>query len=174
MSTVPLFTRPQVGPSATAIARSSLTPRRALEVIGPIDLPATWAGWGPFPAIVGVQDQTGGWDAVGQSRHPQLGDGSTVTETIVEFTDGVGFAYELTGFTNVFNRLIKGVRGEWAFTSDGTGSYIRWTWEFRARFGRRPLVAGVIVPLWTRYMRRIIAATVALAERQEAERRSVD
>lgn len=161
---MPLFTRPAVGPSSTVSARSALTPARALQLMAPISLPATWTGWGPFPAVLGVEAQTGGWDAVGQTRRPQLADGGEVTETIIEYTAGVGFAYELTGFTDVFDRIVVGVRGEWTFTSDGDGSVIRWTWEFKPRFGRRPIVAAVIVPLYRRYMRQIIRSTVRLAE----------
>lgn len=162
---MPLFTRPAVGPSSTVSARSALPPAQALQIIGPISLPATWTGWGPFPAVLRVEAQTGGWDAVGQSRRPQLADGGEVTETIVEYVAGVGFAYELTGFTDVFDRVVRGVRGEWTFTPDGDGSMVRWTWEFKPRLGLRPIVAGVIVPLYRRYMRQIIRSTVALAER---------
>ena len=164
---MPLFVRPASGPSSTVSARSALPPARALEVMAPISLPATFTGWGPFPAVTGVETQTGGWDAVGQTRRPQLADGGEVTETVVEYTAGVGFAYELTGFTDVFDRIVVGVRGEWTFTPDGDGSIVRWTWEFKPRLGRGPLVAGVIVPLYNRYMRKIMRLTVALAERDE-------
>ena len=167
---MPLFIRPNVGPSATVLARSALPPARALEIMAPISLPATFTGWGPFPPVLRVEDQTGGWDGVGQTRHPRLGDGGTVTETIVEYTPGVGFAYELTGFTDVFDRLIVGVRGEWTFTPDGDGTLVRWTWEFRPRFGRRLVTASVIVPLWRRYMVHIVRATVELAAREAASR----
>ena len=160
-----LFVRPALGPSATVSARSALPPAQALAIMGPISLPATWTGWGPFPAVLRVEAQTGGWDAVGQTRRPQLGDGGEVTETIIEYTPGVGFAYELTGFTDVFDRIVRGVRGEWTFTPDGDGSVVHWTWEFKPRLGRGPLVAAVIVPLYRRYMRQILRATVTLAER---------
>ena len=169
---MPLFVRPAAGPSSTVSARSALPPARALQVMGAISLPATWTGWGPFPAVLSVEAQTGGWDAAGQTRRPQLADGGEVTETIIEYTEGVGFAYELTGFTDVFDRIVVGVRGEWTFTPDGDGSMVRWTWEFKPRFGRRPIVASVIVPLYRQYMRQIIRATVHLAEQGSGSSRA--
>ena len=161
---MPLFTRPRVGPAATVFGRCALPPAAALAVIGPIDLPSVFRRWGPFPAVTGVEGQTGGWTSAGETRHPQFSDGGSALETIVERTDGVGFAYELTGFTDVFDRLVHGVRGEWTFTPDGDGSIVRWTWEFAPRVGRRLLVAGAVVPLWKQYMRRVMAASIALAD----------
>ena len=89
-------------------------------------------GWGPFPAVRGVRNQTGAWDHVGVSRIPILSDGSMATEKITEYTPGHSFAYEVTGFTNiVLRRLVSGVRGEWTYTPDGSGTVIRWTYDFK-------------------------------------------
>ena len=87
-------------------------------------------------------------------------------ETMTEYTPGAGFAYELRDFTDVFGRLVEGIRGEWTFTPDGDGCVVRWTWEFKPKRGRRLLLAGIVVPLFRRYMQRVMDASVALAERE--------
>jgi hypothetical protein len=61
----------------TVQTRSILAPEDAFRLNVPIDLSLVFKGWGPFPGVRGVQNQTGAWDAVGQSRNPELTDGST-------------------------------------------------------------------------------------------------
>lgn len=154
-----LITRPHVGPAATAFARSPLPPAELLERIAAFPIPEMFVGWRMFPAVTAVDDAV--WDHVGATRVHRLADGGEVTETMVEYTAGHGFAYELIGFTDVFGRLVHGVRGEWSFAPDGTGSIARWTWEFAPRPLRRTLMALVVGPLWERYMRRMITAVTA-------------
>lgn len=157
---MPLFTSPRVGPSATVLARSPLPPAELLPLVAEHPLPVMFTGWGPFPAVQRVSGQDGAWDRVGRTRTIHLADGGAVTETVIEFSQGRGFAYELTGFTDVFDRLVHGVRGEWGFAPDGGGTVVRWTWEFAARFGRRRLMALVVAPLWRIYMGRMIRSAV--------------
>ena len=121
-------------------------------------------GWGPFPAVRGVKNQTGAWDHVGASRNPVLSDGTTATETLTEYTVGHSFAYEVTGFTNILGKLVEGVRGEWTFTPDGEGTVIRWTYEFKPRRGRYFLVRRVLVPFWRHYMQAGIEAAARACE----------
>lgn len=161
-----LLTRPLVGPSATVLARSPLPPAELLPLVADYPLPAMFTGWAIFPPVTRVDDQTGGWDRVGASRTIRLGDGGSVIETVVEFAEGHSFAYELTRFTDAFDLIVHGVRGEWSFAPDGTGSVVRWTWEFAARPGRRWLMAAVVGPLWRVYMQRMIRAAVADVSRQ--------
>ena len=118
------------------------------------------------PAVTAVDDET--WDHVGASRVHRLADGGTVTETMIEYTAGTGFAYELIGFTDVFGRLVRGVRGEWSASPDGDGSLLRWTWEFAPLPFRRTLMALVVGPLWNAYMRRMITAVTAAVSEDPA------
>ena len=157
---MPLFSAPRTGPSATVLARSALAPEALLPLLADYPLPTMFTGWGPFPAVRSVDGQEGAWDRVGKSRLLHLGDGGQITETVVEFVPGRSFAYELTGFTDVFDRLVRGVRGEWEFAPDGRGTLVHWTWEFAARPGRRLLMSLVVGPLWRVYMRRMITAAV--------------
>lgn len=157
---MPLIERPRTGPSATVLARSPLPPERLMPLVADHPLPAMFTGWGPFPAVTRVDGQEGSWDRVGKSRTIRLADGGSVTETIVEVDGERGFAYELTRFTDVFDRLVHGVRGDWCFGPDGTGSIVRWTWEFAPRPGRRLLMHLVVGPLWRVYMQRMITSAV--------------
>lgn len=149
----------------TAQVRSLLAPDVVFAFVVPIDLSLVFRGWGPFPAVRGVENQTGPWDGVGQSRNPQLSDGSTAVEQLTEYTYGHSFAYELSGFTGPMRYLARGVRGEWTFTPDGTGTVIRWTYEFSPLPGRKFLTRRIVAPLWRRYMAAGLDATVREADR---------
>src|SRR5712692_10405673 len=130
--------------------RAAISPTRAFDIIVPIDLSLVFTGWGPFPPVRGVNNQTEAWDHAGPSRNPDLSDGSTATERLTEYTAGHSFAYELTDFTNILRRLVQGVRGEWTFTPDGNGTVIRLTYEFKPLRGRYLLVQRGLAPLWRR------------------------
>lgn len=150
----------------TVQARTTLDPRQTFDIVVPLDLSLVFKGWhGIFPGVRGANNQTGEWDHVGASRNPDLSDGSTAVETLVEYTAGTSFAYELVGFTNILGRLAHGVRGEWTFSPDGPGTLIRWSYEFKPRPGRTLLVRHLLAPLWLRYMRSALAATVVAAEK---------
>lgn len=136
----------------TVQTRTSLSPEDAFRIIVPIDLSLVFKGWGPFPGVRGAKNQTGAWDAAGQSRNPDLSDGTTAVERLTEYTGPSSFAYEITNFTNALRHLVEGVRGEWTFAPDGDGTLIRWTYEFKPLRGRIFILKSVIAPLWKRYM----------------------
>jgi Polyketide cyclase / dehydrase and lipid transport len=143
---------------------SSASPSVAFRVIVPIDLSKVFRRWGPFPAVLGVTGQTGAWDAAGQSRFPQLSDGSTAHERLTQYTAPHSFAYEISEFTNSLGWLVDKIRGEWTMTPDGDGTVVRWTYSFYPRRGRRGLVRLVLVPFWGRYAARMLRATVDYVE----------
>jgi hypothetical protein len=148
----------------TVLARTAAPPSVAFRVIAPIDLSSVFDAVAPFPGVVRVLDQDGAWDRAGRSRTPQFDDGSQAAEHLTEYVEGHGFAYELTGFTNALRGLVAGVRGEWSFLPDGTGTSIRWTYEFKPLPGRRWILAGPFTPLWRRYMRVALAKMVAAVD----------
>ena len=45
--------------AVTVQTRASAHPQHAFEVNVPIDLSLVFRGWGPFPAVQGVKNQTG-------------------------------------------------------------------------------------------------------------------
>jgi hypothetical protein len=155
-----LIPRPHVGPSVTVLARSALPPAVALERMAAYPIPAMFVGDRVFPAVERVEPEVA-WDHVGASRVHHLADGGTVTETLVEYTAGSSFAYELVGFTDLFGTLVHGLRGEWSAAPDGDGSILRWTWEFSPLPFRRRIMASVVGPLWRRYSQRMITTVTA-------------
>jgi hypothetical protein len=148
----------------TVQARTALSPAEAYRIIVPIDLSLVFKGWGPFPGVRGADNQTGAWDAVGQTRNPDLTDDSTAFEVLTELTPGHSFAYETTEFTDVMGKLTEGVRGEWTFTPDGDGTVIRWTYEFKPLPGRHWLMKWFVVPLWHIYMQAGVINSARAAE----------
>ncbi len=164
-----LITGTDITVPVTVQTRTTLSPEDAFRIIVPIDLSLVFKGWGPFPGVRGVNNQTGAWAAAGQSRNPDLSDGTTVFERLTEYTAPHSFAYEITDFTNALKRLISGVRGEWTFTPDGAGTLIRWTYEFKPLPGRRFLLKNIVAPLWRRYMIEGIEGLAKTAERSVAD-----
>jgi hypothetical protein len=161
---VTLITKIDKTVAVTVQTRAAASPQHAFTVNVPIDLSLVFKGWGPFPAVPGVKNQTGAWDHVGASRNPVLSDGTTANETLTEYTAGHSFAYEVTGFTNILGKLVEGVRGEWTFTPDGEGTVIRWTYEFKPRPGRYFLIRRGLAPLWQHYMQAGIEAAARACE----------
>ena len=149
----------------TVQTRTPPGPQDAFRLNVPIDLSVVFKGWGPFPGVRGVKNQTGAWDAAGQTRNPDLTDGSTASERLTEYTAPSSFAYEVTGFTNALRRLIEGVRGEWTFTPDGDGTLVRWTYEFKPLPRRMFLLRRVVAPLWKQYMQAGVEGSARAAER---------
>ncbi|ONI74368.1 hypothetical protein BWI15_13720 [Kribbella sp. ALI-6-A] len=165
MSTTPLIRDGDPSVPAVVQRRSVLNPERAFAIIAPIDLSLVFRGWGPFPGVRGVSNQSGSWDAVGDHRNPDLTDGSTANERLTEYVAPHSFAYELTDFTNLLRHFVAGVRGEWTFAPDGGGTLIRWTYEFKPLPWRRAIVGGALAPLWRRYMEQALRDAVSAAER---------
>lgn len=117
-----------------------------------------------LPAVVGVRDQTGGWDAAGQTRTLVLSDGGTVRETLRVAVEP-RFAYDLTEFTGVFGVLVAGARAEWRVEAEGDGSSITWAYAFAAKPGWSLAVAAIVRFAWAPYMRAVlppIAASTAV------------
>ena len=159
-----LISRTDATVPVTVQTRVDVPPARTFDINVPMDLSLLFTGWGPFPAVRGVRNQTGAWDHGGASRNPELSDGTTATEALTEYTPGNSFAYEVTDFTNVLGRIVDGVRGEWTFTPDGRGTLIRWTYEFKPKRGRRLLLRLGLAPLWRRYMRAALEAAAKVTE----------
>lgn len=150
--------------------RTSVSPAQAFDTIVPIDLSLIFTGWhGVFPGVRGSKNQTGSWDHVGASRNPDLSDGTTATESLVEYSRPSSFAYTLVDFTNVLGSLAEGVRGEWTFTPDGDGTLIRWVYEFKPLRGRGTLVRRLLAPTWQRYMAQCLAQAIEVTERTRAQ-----
>jgi hypothetical protein len=135
-------------------------PARTFATLTPSDPTRFYPRFRVIPAVVSVTDQTGEWDAVGQTRMLHLSDGSTVVETTTDVDRPGFFAYELTDFTKVFGPLVDHARAEWRFEPDGGGTRITWTYTFFGRPGRGWIVGLIVRAAWTAYMRRVVVGLV--------------
>ena len=146
-------------------------PTETFERIVPIDLPSVFPGFGPLPAVSGTRDQTGGWDAAGQTRTILLADGSSAHETLTEYRYPGHFAYDVRGFTGILGRLAKEAHGEWWFDqgSSGASTAVRWRYAFTSRSAPvSPIVWFITKVLWRGYMRRSLTLAKVQVEQRTA------
>ena len=152
------------GATVTAIAPSD--PAQAFAILTPSDPSRFYPRFGVIPATTAVRDQTGAWDAAGQTRTLLLSDGSSVVENLREVDAPHRFVYELTDFTRVFGVLVDHARAEWLFDAEGTGTRIRWTYVFFARPGRGAIVTAIVRLAWGPYMKKVLPGLVAEVRRE--------
>ncbi|MCU1411957.1 MAG: hypothetical protein JWR04_2664 [Rhodoglobus sp.] len=156
------------GSSATAVAMAAATPKEAYEISGPLDPARFYPKSGALPAVVGVRDQSGTWDAVGRTRRLELSDGGHVIETITDTDSPTYFAYELSDFQKLFGALVTGARAEWRFDREAEGTSIRWTYTFFGKPGRGWIVSLIVRLLWAPYMRKVLPPIANEVSRQAA------
>ncbi len=120
---------------------------------------------GLLPAVVEVRDQTGDWDAVGQTRQLMLSDGGSVIEHTTNVDRLEFFAYNLTDFQKVFGVMVESARAEWTFTPAPNGTLIRWRYTFHSKSGYGLPLAAIIKFLWGPYMERVLPGIVLEVER---------
>ena len=151
--------------SATAEVVTSVTPKQAYEISGPINPTRFYPKYGPLPAVTQVRDQSGSWDTVGRTRRLMLSDGGSVIETITDTESPGYFAYELSDFTKLFGVLVSGARAEWRFERVAEGTRIRWTYTFHGLPGRAWIVKLIVRLWWGPYMQRVLPPIAAEVER---------
>lgn len=148
-------------PSASASAFVGAAPDAVFRRLTQHDPTRFYPRSGILPAVVGVRDQTGDWDAAGQTRVLVLSDGSTVRETLA-VVEEPRFAYDLSEFTGIFGRIVAGGHSEWRVTAAGAGAAIEWTYAFTPKPGWRVGVAALVRVAWGPYMRRVLPPIAAV------------
>jgi hypothetical protein len=139
------------------------------DVLAPIDLTTIMKGYGPLPAVVGVEDQTADWDSIGESRVIRLADGHGMVETLTAVDRPSHFAYTIGGLTNVLRLLVSSFRGAWYFEEAGRVASTpivnaRWRYEFESRsFLTWPLTWLIVKSFWRPYMENALALASAQA-----------
>ena len=119
-----------------------------------MDVPAVFRGVGPLPAVTAVRNQTGNWDAVGQTRTIVLSDQSTASETLDNYQFPHTFGYTVTGYTSVLRLLVTKGIATWHCTSTPAGTLISWQYAYHARSVLAvPLLWLLMVLFWKKYMR---------------------
>jgi hypothetical protein len=145
------------------------------DVFRTIDLTSIMHGYGPLPAVARVEDQTGAWSSVGESRIIRLADGHGMLETLTRVDPPEGFAYTLSNLTNVLRFLVHRFHGTWAFEESPvegeppTGPVLvnaTWRYEFDVRSQlTRPLAWLILTLFWRPYMKGALECASAQAER---------
>lgn len=148
------------GHGAQVQAIAPADPTITFDALTPSDPARFYPRFRVIPAVVSVSDQSGPWDAVGQTRTLHLSDGSSVVETTTDVDRPGFFAYELTDFTRVFGPLVNHARAEWRFDPVEGGTRITWSYTFFARPGRGWIVGLIVRMAWRAYMRRVIVGLV--------------
>ncbi len=146
--------------SSTAVGIAPADPTRTFDILTPSDPTRFYPKFRVIPATVRVENQTGGWDAVGQTRTLHLSDGSSVVETTKDVERPGFFAYELTNFTKTFGPLVDHARAEWHFDPVEGGTRIHWTYTFFGRPGRGWIVTLIVKLAWAAYMRKVMVGLV--------------
>lgn len=154
------------GSSATVdgVAKASL--ERTFDIATPLTPVGFYPKFGPLPATIEVRDQTGNWDAPGQTRQLILSDGGYVIEhlRVVERPSRIG--YELSDFQKLFGRLVSGASAEWEFTAVSGGTRIRWTYTFHPfpKPVARLLVGAIVKLFWGPYMKKVLPGIIREVE----------
>lgn len=149
--------------AVTVQAHARATPEQAFDAIIPVDLTVTLTGYGPLPAVTGVRDQVGDWDAAGQTRTIELKDGGELRERLIEVARPGVCAYEVVPVKGPLRLIVAKIDGRFDFNRDGDGTLVVWTYAFTPRRGTRPFVL-LLAPLWRRYATQVIARFVAVAD----------
>ena len=152
--------------SATVEAVVKADQSAAFGHIVPIDLTSVFTGYGPLPAVTGVRNQTGPWDAAGQTRTVELSDGSSAQELLTGYEHPSHFSYTVSGFTGTLRFLTSRAHGEWWFNSVGSGrTHITWRYTFDARsVFLVPVLLFITKVLWRGYMRKALWLTQVQVE----------
>ena len=113
----------------------------------PMPLPELFRRWhGPFPPVKEVREQTGAWDAAGQTRTVRLAGGGGMREELTSVDPPRSFGYRLTEVRGPVALLVDHVLGEWIFTAVAGGTQITWRWDI---YPKSPLTSWAL-PLFAR------------------------
>lgn len=143
-----------------AVEQSRAIPVSAEDAFGgtlPIPLPTIFRRrYGPIPPIKQVQEQTGDWDAPGQTRKVLLTGGGSMREELTRLDAPRSFSYTLTDIRGPLAPLVSWVEGEWLFTPKGTGTEVTWRWTIHPRFQLAAPLIPVFGRLWQGYARQAL------------------
>jgi hypothetical protein len=131
----------------------------AFNCIVPIDLTSIFQGHGLLPAVKGTQNQTGAWDAVGQTRTVILSDGSSAQERLTGYEQPHYFSYTVSEFSGVFRYLTTAANGEWWFQSNPSEEVkqIKWRYALTTKsLLAEPILWLITHALWRGYMQKVI------------------
>lgn len=121
-------------------------------------LPVLFKRWyGPIPPIKEVRDQSGDWNAVGQSRTVFLTGGGSMREQLTSYDSPRSFGYTLSDIKGPMAPLVGGIDGLWSFEQVGAGTKVTWQWTIRPRSAFTAPILPVFGKLWMGYARQSLA-----------------
>lgn len=165
----PLDLRAYAGLGMTAFSvitsvRVSIDPATAFARIAAIDLPRAFVGYGPLPAVIGIEG-TSVWQSVGQRRTLRLADGSSAVETLTSIETPSQFAYRVDRYSSILRLLVDHAQAQWRFVDDADSGGCQMIWQYRyvpRHWLAAPLVWLITHTLWRGYMRRSIDRCAAI------------
>lgn len=147
-------------PSSVVVAQSRAIPvtvedafRRTLA----IPLPVICSNWyGPIPPIKDVLEQTGDWDAAGQTRLITMVGGGSLREELTSVDPPRSFGYRLSDIKGPMAALIGSVDGKWSFAPAGTGTGVTWQWTIYPKSAVATLLLPGFGKIWKGYARGVL------------------
>lgn len=144
---------------------------RVFDVFMPIDLRKIMVGFGPLPAVVAIEDQTGDWDSVGESRIIRLADGHGMLEVLTSVDRPQRFAYTVSELTNILRYLVLRFHGEWIFEAvpaatpsleEPAVTRATWRYSFEPRsILTKPIAGFVVKRFWRPCMQQALELATA-------------
>jgi hypothetical protein len=143
------------------VERSHVLPvdvQEAYDGTLPLPLPMLFRRWyGPIPPISEVRNQTGDWDAPGQTRTVMLTGGGSMREELTRADPPHAFGYILSDIKGPLSPLVSKVDGEWLFAPSGSGTTVTWRWTIHPRSRLAAPALPVFGRLWRGYARRALS-----------------
>ena len=149
-----------------AVEQSRLIPVGIDEAFAgtlPLPLEKVFNRWyGPIGPVREVRDQTGEWDAAGQTRVLVLAPAGSMHEELTSLDPPHSFGYALTGITGPLGLLVGRADGQWVFTASGAATTVTWRWNIHARSALTAPLLPVLGSLWKGYARQSLGTLSAL------------
>ncbi len=131
---------------------------KSFEHIVPIDLTSIFTGYGPLPAVTGIENQIGAWDAAGQTRTVRLSDGSSAQEVLTKYGHPQYFSYTVSAFTGILRFFTTHADGEWWFEPQSMEkTHVKWRYAFNSKsVFAIPALWIISKFLWRGYMKKAL------------------
>jgi len=103
-----------------------------------------------------VREQSGPWDAAGQTRTVRLAGGASMREELTGVDPPRSFDYRLTKISGPMALLVDHVVGEWIFAPSADGTKITWRWDIHPKSPLTAWALPLFGMLWKGYARRAL------------------
>ena len=142
------------------VEESRVIPVEAAEAFHrtlPAPLPEIFKRWhGPIPPVKEVREQTGAWDAAGQTRIVLLAGGASMREELTSVDPPRSFGYRLTEISGPMALLVSHVAGEWIFSPVAEGTEVTWRWKIHSKSPLTSWLLPVFGRMWKGYARQAL------------------